>query len=176
MEFGWRWMTLSLRKRMSPNVSSSLIRWVDWVRSGLTVNNRRDEVWPVSLRQTFFVMPMGTQIPVITEKPLVVCSCRKFQLDTLGDHLCTCTGHSGAKKVHDGLLTKLLNFSVQHTKRKHNTWLKAVGVIVERLIWLSVFRTRRVRCPWCWISVSTTTVSEVTLNLILMDTYITLMI
>ena len=25
----------------------------------------------------------------------------KFQLDSLGDHLCTCTVHSGAKKAHD---------------------------------------------------------------------------
>jgi hypothetical protein len=31
----------------------------------------------------------------------VACGCRKFQLDTLGDHLCTCTPHSGAKKAHD---------------------------------------------------------------------------
>ena len=44
---------------------------------------------------------MGAQIPVITEKPLAVCECRKFKIDTLGDHLCTCTAHSGAKKTHD---------------------------------------------------------------------------
>jgi hypothetical protein len=44
---------------------------------------------------------MGAQIPVIAEKPLAVCGCRKFQVDTLGDHLCTCTAHSGAKKAHD---------------------------------------------------------------------------
>ncbi len=44
---------------------------------------------------------MGDQIPVIPEKTLVVCGSRKFQVDTLGDHLCTCTTHSGVKKVHD---------------------------------------------------------------------------
>jgi hypothetical protein len=44
---------------------------------------------------------MTAQIPVITEKPLAVCECRKFKIDTLGDHLCTCTAHSGAKKTHD---------------------------------------------------------------------------
>jgi hypothetical protein len=32
---------------------------------------------------------MGAQIPVIAEKPLAVCGCRKFQVDALGDHLCT---------------------------------------------------------------------------------------
>ena len=30
-----------------------------------------------------------------------VCGCRKFGIDALGDHLCTCTAHSGAKKAHD---------------------------------------------------------------------------
>jgi hypothetical protein len=38
---------------------------------------------------------------VIPEKTLVVCGSRKFQVDKLGDHLCTCTTHSGVKKVHD---------------------------------------------------------------------------
>ena len=44
---------------------------------------------------------MGNQIPVIPEKPFPTCGCRKFQLDPLGDHLNTCTAHSGAKKAHD---------------------------------------------------------------------------
>jgi hypothetical protein len=38
---------------------------------------------------------------VIAEKPLAACGCKKFQLDPLGDHLNTCTAHSGAKKAHD---------------------------------------------------------------------------
>jgi hypothetical protein len=47
---------------------------------------------------------MDAQIPVIAEKPLTTCSCRKFQLDPLGDHLNTCTTHSGAKKTHDWMV------------------------------------------------------------------------
>jgi hypothetical protein len=50
---------------------------------------------------------MGAQIPVITEKPLTVCGYRKFKIDTLGDHLCTCTSHSGAKKAHDWAVDQL---------------------------------------------------------------------
>jgi hypothetical protein len=50
---------------------------------------------------------MGAQIPVIVEKPLVVCGCRKIQVDTLGDHLCTCTTHSGTKKTHDWSVDQL---------------------------------------------------------------------
>jgi hypothetical protein len=41
------------------------------------------------------------------EKPLTGCGCRKFQIDPLGDHLCTCTSHSGAKKAHDWAVDQL---------------------------------------------------------------------
>ena len=66
--------------------------------------HRRDETWSVSLCQTFFAMTMGVQIPVIPEKTLVACGSRKFQLDAMGDHLCTCTAHSGAKRLMTGRL------------------------------------------------------------------------
>ncbi len=69
--------------------------------------HRRDESWSDSLWQTFFSTSMGAQIPVIAEKPIVVCSCRKFQVDALGDHLCTCTANSGAKKTHDWAVDQL---------------------------------------------------------------------
>jgi hypothetical protein len=71
--------------------------WMGQIRT-----HRRDEVWSGSLCKTFFVMTLDDQIPVIEEKPLVACGCRKFQLDALGDHLCTCTDHSGVNKDHTG--------------------------------------------------------------------------
>ena len=52
-------------------------------------------------------MTMGAQIPVISEKPLAACGCRKFQVDEMGDHLCTCTTHSGVKKAHDWVVEQL---------------------------------------------------------------------
>jgi hypothetical protein len=52
-------------------------------------------------------MSIGAQIPVIAEKPLAVCGCRKFQVDSLDDHLCTCTTHSGVKKAHDWVVDQL---------------------------------------------------------------------
>jgi hypothetical protein len=61
---------------------------------------------------------MGAQIPVIVEKPLAVCGCRKFKVDTLGDHLCTCTAHSGAKKAHDWVVDQLADFFRTTTKVK----------------------------------------------------------
>jgi hypothetical protein len=69
--------------------------------------HRRDESWSACLWQTFFSTSMGAQIPVIAEKPLAVCGCRKFKIDALGDHLCTCTSHSGAKKAHDWAVDQL---------------------------------------------------------------------
>jgi hypothetical protein len=53
---------------------------------------------------------MGAQIPVIPEKPFATCGCRKFQLDPLGDHLNTCTAHSGAKKAHDWMVDQVADF------------------------------------------------------------------
>jgi hypothetical protein len=37
----------------------------------------------------------------------VVCGCRKLGIDSLDDHLCTCTAHSGAKKTHDWTVDQL---------------------------------------------------------------------
>ena len=62
--------------------------------------HRRDEAWSASLWQTFFDTSVGVQIPLLAEMPLSRCGCKKFQIDALGDHLCTCTAHSGAKKAH----------------------------------------------------------------------------
>jgi hypothetical protein len=76
--------------------------WLGQIRT-----HRKDETWSVSLCQTFFVMTMGAQIPVIAEKPLAACGWRKFHQDVMGDHLCTCTTHSGAKKAHDWVVDQL---------------------------------------------------------------------
>jgi hypothetical protein len=85
--------------------------------------HRRDEAWSASLWQTFFAMTMGAQIPVIAEKPLAACGCRKFQLDLLDDHLFTCTAHSGAKKAHDWAVEQLADlFRTTHeVKTQHVT-------------------------------------------------------
>jgi hypothetical protein len=68
-------------------------------------------------------MTMDTQIPVITENPLVSSGSRKFLLDVMGDHLCTCTGHSGAKKAHDWVVEKLddLFHTTHKVKTQHVT-------------------------------------------------------
>jgi hypothetical protein len=80
--------------------------------------HRRDESWSASLCQTFFSTSMGVQIPVIAEKPLAVCGCRKFKIDVLGDHLCTCTAHSGAKKAHDWAVDQITDLFRTTTKVK----------------------------------------------------------
>jgi hypothetical protein len=73
--------------------------WLGQIRS-----HRRDETWSASLCQTFFSVSMGAQIRVIVENPLMTCGYKKFQLDPLGDHLNTCTSHSGTKKAHDWMV------------------------------------------------------------------------
>jgi hypothetical protein len=61
---------------------------------------------------------MDAQIPVTVEKSLAACGSRKFQIDALGDHLCTCTSHSGAKKTHDWVVDQFADLFLSTTKVK----------------------------------------------------------
>jgi hypothetical protein len=70
---------------------------------------------------------MGAQIQVIVEKPLPVCGCRKFQVDALGDHLCTCTAHSGTKKTHDWAVDQLADLFRTTRKAKTHQVVKSRG-------------------------------------------------
>ena len=70
---------------------------------------------------------MGAQIPVIAEKPLATCGCKKFQLDPLGDHLNTCTAHSGAKKAHDWMVDQLADLFRTTHKVKTQQVVKSRG-------------------------------------------------
>jgi hypothetical protein len=80
--------------------------------------HRRDESWSASLCQTFFSTSMGSQIPLVAEKPLTVSGFRRIKIDTLGDHLNTCTAHSGVKKAHDWSVGQLpVLFHTTHTTK-----------------------------------------------------------
>ncbi len=96
--------------------------WLGQIRT-----HRRDESWSASLWQTFFSTSMDAQIPVIEEKSLATCGCRKFQLDPLGDHLNTCTAHSGAKKAHDWMVDQLADFFRTTHKVKTQQVVKSRG-------------------------------------------------
>jgi hypothetical protein len=89
--------------------------------------HRRDESWSVSLWQTFFSTSMGAQIPAIPENPFATCGCRKFQLDHLGDHLNTCTTHSGAKKTYDWMVDQVPDFFPTTHKVKTQQVVKSRG-------------------------------------------------
>jgi len=89
--------------------------------------HRRDESWSASLWQTFFSTSMGAQIPAIAEKPLATCGCKKFHLDPLGDHLNTCTAHSGAKKAHDWMVDQVADLFRTTHKSKTQQVVKSRG-------------------------------------------------
>jgi hypothetical protein len=45
----------------------------------------------------------------------------EIQIDALGDHLCTCITHSGAKKAHDWVVDQLADlFHTTHTVKTQN--------------------------------------------------------
>jgi hypothetical protein len=73
---------------------------------------------------------MGAQIPTLVEKTFVSCGCKKFKVDTLGDHLSTCTAHSGVKKSHDWVVGQLTDLLSQHIQQKLNRWLESGDMIV----------------------------------------------
>ena len=70
---------------------------------------------------------MGAQIPAIPEKPFATCGCRKFQLDPLGDHLNTCTTHSGAKKAHAWAVDQLADLFRTTHKAKTQQVIRSRG-------------------------------------------------
>jgi hypothetical protein len=77
---------------------------------------------------------MGAQITVIAEKPLTTCVYRKFHLDPLGDHLNTCTAHSGAKKAHDWIVDQIAD-RADYDNNPPNTvsFMPAIGSTTGRL-------------------------------------------
>ena len=52
---------------------------------------------------------------------------KKFQLDALGDHLCTCTAHSGAKEAHDWEVDQLADLFRTTPKVKTQQVAKSRG-------------------------------------------------
>jgi hypothetical protein len=71
---------------------------------------------------------MGAQIPVIAEEPLSACGCKKLQLDALGDHLCTCTAHSGAKKAHAWAVDQIADlFRTTHKVKRQQQVARSRG-------------------------------------------------
>ena len=69
--------------------------------------HRRVEAWSAGLWQAFFASCVGATITAIAEVPLSACGCKKFAIDALGDHVSTCSAHSGAKKAHDWAVDQL---------------------------------------------------------------------
>ena len=59
------------------------------------------------LWQPYFAACVGAKIPALAELPLSACGCKIFTMDALGDHVSTCTAHSGAKKAHDWAVEQL---------------------------------------------------------------------
>ena len=55
------------------------------------------------------------------------CGCRKFHLDALDDHLCTCTAHLGAKKAHDWAVDQLADLFRTTHKVKTQQVVKSRG-------------------------------------------------
>ena len=63
---------------------------------------------------TFFALVVGAHMPCIAVLPASTCGSKRFKLDALDDHVSTCTGHSGDKKVHDRADEQLAELEENH--------------------------------------------------------------
>ncbi len=138
--------------------------------------HRRDEAWPAGLWHTFFATSVGAHIPLIAEGPLSACGCRKFQLDALGDHLSTCTAHSGAKKAHDWAVDQIADLFRTTHKVKTRQVSKSRGQRCGDIEFAGYLANMAVRCLWFWTSALHMIDGEVALTLVLTAPYIILMI
>jgi hypothetical protein len=136
--------------------------------------HRRDEAWPATLWQTFFSVSLGAPIPAIAEKPLAACGCRKFQIDALGDHLGTCTAHSGAKKAHLWAVDHLADLFRTTHRVKTQQVVKSRGQHCGGIELAGYLQNRLGRCLWCWTSALLMSVGDVALTLLLTGTSIIL--
>jgi hypothetical protein len=97
-------------------------RHVLWFKSmswlGKIRSHHRNENWTSSFWQTFFASCVGANVPVLTELPFLVWDCRKFQIDTIGDHLFTCTTHSGVNQTHDWVVDRITDLFLTTHKVK----------------------------------------------------------
>ena len=118
---------------------------------------------------------MDTQIPVMVEKPLATCGSKKFQLDPLGDHLNTCTTHSGTKKAHDWTVDQLADLFRTTHKVKTQQVVKSRGQHCGDIELARYLANVSGPVPLVMDLRITQIVSEVPLTLVLMETYTTLL-
>ena len=95
-----------------------------------------DDAWAPAIWQTFFTSTLGLEVPVLSSLPrhhnlpAAKCGCKKFLLDTHGDHISTCTAHSGATKAHDwmvGRLGPLFRTAGHRVRTQHGVSTSAEG-------------------------------------------------
>ena len=82
-------------------------------------------------------------------RPCVIPSCgwTKFTCDVLGDHVNTCTVHSGVKKdLTIGQSRNSLIYFTQHTGKRLRRWLRVGVSDVVTSIWIPTCRILRDRC------------------------------
>ena len=106
---------------------------------------------------------------------LVVCGFRRFQIDPLGDHLCTCVIHSDVLKAHDWVVDQITDLFHTTHKVKTQQVVRSRGQRCGDIELAGYLTNETGPVSWYWTSVSSMTDSEVVLTLVLMDTYITRM-
>ena len=110
------------------------LSWLGTIRS-----TSANDAFDPALWETFVSTTLGLEVPILAalprlhNSPLAKCGCKKFCMDFHGDHTSTCTGHSGATKAHDWMVSVLgpllpngrtlgQNTARRHGQRRPTAW------------------------------------------------------
>jgi hypothetical protein len=94
-----------------------------------------NDAFDPALWETFTSTTLGLEVPTLAalprlhNSPLAKCGCRKFCMDFPGDHTSTCTGHSGATKANDWMVSVIwpLYRTAGHLVRTHHGVTASAG-------------------------------------------------
>ncbi len=99
-------------------------------------------------------------VSVLSELPHSACGRGKFQIDTIGDNLYTCTSHSGAKKAHDWSVDGIPDLFVSPPFDDHRSSIVGPTCLCS-LMCSSFLQNERIsHCATCFLDCDTSTISR----------------
>jgi hypothetical protein len=84
------------------------LSWLGTIRPTSANDAFDPALWEMFVSTTLGLgVPVLSSLPRLHNRPLAKCGCKKHALDLYGDHISTCTAHSGATKAHDWMVCAL---------------------------------------------------------------------
>jgi hypothetical protein len=126
---------LNALEEQAENAKARDLYWKPLSWLGTIRPTSANDAFDPALWETFVSTTLGLGVPVLSSlprlhnRPLAKCGCKKHALDVYGDHISTCTAHSGATKAHDWMVGALgsLFRTAGHTVRTQHGVTASAG-------------------------------------------------